>query len=586
MNDLVKHNSAPEAISEEDLVHRLYDAVADNSLWPEMISEVMEHLEGLVQIDGRTSEQFEGLVQHIDRARLLSENMVNLQERCSTLEGVMDSLSFGISLYDRSGQQIYANVAALETGAFAKKIEALARSASLEAIPKSQDLPALMSVSEHSTDVAIIPVSSIKKGHLPANAATLVVTLPSVPEHTLDHVKRTHYLTDAEGQLLGALHQIKDLRKAAQAINITYESARTYLKRIYAKTGVSTQSTLLALLERNPVSLIQHIDMSEPKTSPARHRFCLSDGREMEYFAIGAKSARPVLHFDALTGVALDVLGTPELYMPVLEELDLQLIVPARPGTFRSQFKKLSGLSESTPDLVQLLDTLGLDRVTLLSQAFGSSSALAFAATAPDRVARTVLCAPSYPKYEPPDWRKMDLFYIISGVIGRRAPALMKAIIPFLMRSVIQNTNKYLQRHIARSKCPSDIEVLSSPTLQKRIPQMLAERTALGTDGLVQENFLNTHGWDFDLNKVTCPVHILQGELDNVSHPEGSRALAELLPDASYHSFADKGQYLIFSEWPWILEVCAADTEPAARELVSANGSSPRSVETDSQDAH
>ena len=60
----------------------------------------------------------------------------------------------------------------------------------------------------------------------------------------------------------------------------------------------------------------------------------------------------------------------------------------------------------------------------------------------------------------------MDLFYIIGGVIGRRAPSLLKAIVPYLMRSVMQNTAKYLQRHIANSRCPADIAVLSNPLLQ------------------------------------------------------------------------------------------------------------------------
>lgn len=546
------------SIGEMELVHMLYEAVADNSLWPEMISEVMEHIElTAASQSGGSTRQFDGLVKHFERAMRLSEDIVSHQERNSTLEGVLDSLAFGISVYDRSGKQLYANALAHSSSHNRLRIESEAQAIAMGLQPASKSLPTLTHNADTLTDVAIIPVDSIKKTRLPANAETLVITLPALPEHTLDHIRRSYYLTETEGDLLAALHKFKHLRKSAAEISVTYESARTYLKRIYAKTGCDSQASLLALLERSPMSLIQHVEMIRPAKNPVRHNLVLPDGRNLEYFALGARDAQPVLHFDALTGVALDLLGAPEIYRPILDKLGLQIIVPCRPGTFRSEYRKMDGLGNFTPDLLFLMEHLDLKKATLLSQAFGSCSALAFAATAPERVERLVLCAPSYPRYEPPDWRKMDLFYIISGVIGRRAPALLKAIVPFLMRSVMQNTAKYLERHIARSNCPADVAVLSSPTLQRRIPEMLAARTALGTSGLVQENFLNTHGWNFDLTAVTMPVHILQGELDNVSHPEGGRKLAAALPDARYHSFPDLGQYLIFSQWPWILEMCA-----------------------------
>jgi pimeloyl-ACP methyl ester carboxylesterase len=86
---------------------------------------------------------------------------------------------------------------------------------------------------------------------------------------------------------------------------------------------------------------------------------------------------------------------------------------------------------------------------------------------------------------------------------------------------------------------------------------MLGERSALGTQGLVQENYLNTHGWDFDLSSIQCSVSILQGAKDNLSSPDATKKLAALIPDAQLTLFDELGQYLLFSEWPWILEFCA-----------------------------
>ena len=98
-----------------------------------------------------------------------------------------------------------------------------------------------------------------------------------------------------------------------------------------------------------------------------------------------------MLHFDALTGIALDVLGAAHRYRPHLEALGLRIVVPCRPGTFGSHYRTMSGLSQFTDDLRQLMDHLGAARATVLSQAFGSCSALAFAASAPDRVEQVLL---------------------------------------------------------------------------------------------------------------------------------------------------------------------------------------------------
>jgi len=575
---IIRSDGPVKAADESELVHMLYDAVADNSLWPDMISELMEHLETATSKSGfEGAEQFQSLILHFQRAMRLSENIVNLQERNSTLDGVLNSLSFGICVYDHAGNQLYTNSAARECGIDEKKLSALQLIKNNPVNADDPNLPRLNTIND--TEVAIVPVSSIENTKLPASAATLVISIPTIPEHTIDHFQKIYYLTDAETNLLSSLHKSKNLKKAATECNIAYESARTYLKRIFMKTGCSDQISLLSLLDNNPVSLIEHLKLSSESDDPVRNNIVLPDGRNLEYFRLGPQDGKPILHFDALTGVAIDILGTAELYRPVLEELGLQLIVPCRPGTFKSHFKQMSGLSEFTQDVIHLLDHLKLDQVSIISQAFGSCSALAFAATAPKRVEKSILCAPSYPRHEPPDWRKMDVFYIISGVIGRRAPSLLKVIVPFLMRSVMQNTAKYLERHIARSNCPADIRVLGSPTLQRRIPEMLAARTALGTDGLVQENYLNTHGWDFDIRKIQSPVHILQGELDNVSDPVGSRKLHKALPNASYHSFPKLGQYLLFSEWPCIFDACS-EKKPDITKCVKIHTLSLKSLES------
>ncbi|MBN9552947.1 MAG: helix-turn-helix transcriptional regulator, partial [Alphaproteobacteria bacterium] len=59
-------------------------------------------------------------------------------------------------------------------------------------------------------------------------------------------------LTPAEARLAAALSSGQSLEAAAAAGQITVKSARTYLERIFAKTGTNRQSGLVALLRSVP----------------------------------------------------------------------------------------------------------------------------------------------------------------------------------------------------------------------------------------------------------------------------------------------------------------------------------------------
>ncbi|TDF42324.1 alpha/beta hydrolase [Alteromonadaceae bacterium M269] len=556
-----------QSVERDKLVHMLYEAVVDNSLWPEMVSELIEHIEYKKATQSTDREYLTGLSEHFERAFQLSECIVNLQEQNATLGGVLNSLSLGVMLYDHADKLVYANTFASQHNLSHQPLKHLREKAlpAEKRTPEKEgtntELSSLVANDDvYRNGVAVIPAEQIKHMTLPKNIGTLVLYSPNKSDEVINYVKRQYYLTQSESQFLKTFYQLRNLKLAANERELTYESARTYLKRIFLKTNTSDQASLISLIDTNPLSLIEINQDNADFQSEIRKILTLEDGRQLEYFSLGPENGHVAFHFDALTGVAIDLLGNPSTYVQLLEELNLRIVTPCRPGTFRSSFKAFERLTDWNEDLVALCEHLGVGKVSLLSQAFGSCSALAFAAGRPEFVKQAILCAPYYPNFEPGNWRVMDLFYIIANVIGKRAPKLLEVVIPFLMRSVMQNPKKYLDRHIAKSYCPADIDVLSSPILQSRIPAMLGERTALGTQGLVQENYLNTHGWDFDLSAIRCPVKLLQGAKDNLSSPDATKELAELIPTAQLTLFDTLGQYLLFSEWPWILELCAGIT--------------------------
>jgi len=254
-----------------------------------------------------------------------------------------------------------------------------------------------------------------------------------------------------------------------------------------------------------------------------------------------------------LSGVAIDVIGYPDLCLATLERLNIRLITPCRPGAFRSEAKAMNSLKEFTPDVEQVMDHLNLDRVGLLALSFGSGSALAVAQGLGTRVERIVMSSAAYPIYRHPNWRELDQFYHMSTILGRHWPSMLRQIIPFLVRSILQNRDSYFDRYCKRSRSSDDVEILSHPVIRRRTAEMLAQRTAMGMDGMVEENLLNAQGWDFPIRDIQARVEIFQGELDNVAPLQGAELLAKHLPNAQLTTMLGKGHYHHITNWPWLL---------------------------------
>jgi DNA-binding CsgD family transcriptional regulator len=78
-------------------------------------------------------------------------------------------------------------------------------------------------------------------------AATPVSASSTVPSPSI--LAGLFDLTPAEALLAASLSQGRSLKDAAARSNITFKSGRTYLERIFAKTGTHQQSALVALLK-------------------------------------------------------------------------------------------------------------------------------------------------------------------------------------------------------------------------------------------------------------------------------------------------------------------------------------------------
>ncbi|MGH6734636.1 MAG: helix-turn-helix transcriptional regulator [Methyloceanibacter sp.] len=65
-------------------------------------------------------------------------------------------------------------------------------------------------------------------------------------------LRQTYGLSEREAELAAALQQGADLAHAAEALQISHNTAKTHLKAIFLKTGTRSQSQLARLLAGVP----------------------------------------------------------------------------------------------------------------------------------------------------------------------------------------------------------------------------------------------------------------------------------------------------------------------------------------------
>ncbi len=556
----------------EDLTHLVYEASLDNSLWPELISELVEevhrardsrYLESPETMDAET-RGFENLSRHFRRAFSISERVVGLQEREAYLSSILNSFAFGVALLNEEGQVLMANRAMHEVlpasvlqgpalKVFLPKSGGgrLLSQVALE-VNRTGQAQELQSEKDGPADIMILPREEASKIGFPAIAASVVISSGQQSHMGADHLAKQHGLTRREAEVLRHMGQSYDLREAARRMGISYESLRTYVKRVYEKTNAKSRSELAAKLAQSPLMAVRSQDKPPNALFQVRNRITLSDGRQHEYFALGPQDGVPVLVFDALSGVTIDVIGYPQRCYDMLVQIGVRLICPCWPGSFWSDPSEMSSLRDFAGDVRELMDHLRIERAAVLSVSFGSGSALAVTLELQDRISKVVLSSASYPFYRHDNWRELDQFYHMSCILGRHWPAMLRQIIPFLVRSILQNKERYFDRYCRRSRSPDDIRILSCPVIRRRTAELLALRTASGMDGMVEENLLNAQGWDFDPTDIHTPVEIFQGPDDNVAPVQGAELLEHHLQNAKLTILPGKGHYHHIENWPWL----------------------------------
>ncbi|WP_448003504.1 alpha/beta fold hydrolase [Agromyces bauzanensis] len=266
----------------------------------------------------------------------------------------------------------------------------------------------------------------------------------------------------------------------------------------------------------------------------------LGDGRVLRAYDAGPDAASTLVlvwhHGSPQTGAPLDPV------VAAAAARGIRLISYARPSYGGSSPNPGRDVASAAADVAAVADAFSVDRFAAMGASGGAPHALAGAALEPVRVRAVVSIAGIAPFTEAFDW-----------FAGMRSPdALRAALDGREARARFAETEEFDPEQFL----PADYAALEGEWVS--LGTDVGRSDAFGPDGLIDDDVAFTSPWGFDLEQVTAPVLLVQGEGDRVVPRTHAAWMLSRLPNARLWMRLDDGHVSVLGTVPdamdWLLE--------------------------------
>ena len=325
------------------------------------------------------------------------------------------------------------------------------------------------------------------------------------------------------------------------------ETIRSQIKSIYAKTGVHGQAELMRLLLEQDTLAMRYNE--EQKQCPFEKKTIqLSDGYAIGYEEYGPKNGLPVLYLHSFTGCRTECAH----HLDVLKRLNIRMIAIDRKGYGLSTGHSLP--FAATPSYIcQVVDTLQLERFSIVAMSGSTAHALACAAELGDRIRQVTLISPMGRVRVADDVAGMMPFNRrIYELILRCPESVIRFLSHLMMRAFSADPEAYLKRVIP-NMAEADQRLLADPEIRGHVKQTFVDSRARLLRGFSDDMIRYAQPWDIDLEKINVPISIWQGTASRHIPASMAKKLIDTLPKCRAHILTGEGYYINFSYWEDIL---------------------------------
>ena len=263
----------------------------------------------------------------------------------------------------------------------------------------------------------------------------------------------------------------------------------------------------------------------------------LPDGRTLMYAEYGAPDGKPVFYFHGLPGSRLE----PATLDPNdLVKAGIRMIASDRPGMGGSDFQPGRGFSHWPADVVALADRLGLGIFGLLGVSGGGGYVSACARLIPERLSAAVIVSGAG-RMDSPEARAglPVMAWWMWGLAGRSAR--LAVLLMNLTKPRNLGDPAKIRQQMIRSMPPGERAFFEKPGRLEAFLANVVEATRHGVDGMAWETHLYARPWDFRLEEISFPVHLLHGEADLNVPVAVARKVAASIPGCQATFYPGEG---------------------------------------------
>ncbi len=579
------HNSSA-ALSE--MIGLIYEAAADLTLWPQLLTCMSAYLELSIpeapKTSGTVSQSEHSLMRflapHFERAHVFHQQLSEVVEERNLLEKVMNRLPMGMAIIDAQCNALSLNrtILALLQGNELLTLQAGRLVSSPDEILELA--VARILTGEVADDVVRLGNEEgclslwISRGCAPnpadAQQSRLMLFVASRTSHALSEegLMNLYGLTPAEARVTQKLALGNTLDESAEILAISKNTAKTQLTRVFSKIGVKRQTEMMQAIYASPLWLQtehkQSTDMplsingiQQERHATEDQRLQLADGRWLHYSDSGDPQGHPVIFMHGIAGSRY--LRHPD--DDILMRQSIRLIIPERPGSGDSDPLPNRRIIDWPQDITELADHLQLGQFSVLGYSAGTGYALAVAAAMPQRVLTLNLVAAVPPIIELEDLRAFNPVFCMTLFVARYTPSLLPALMRVMVKDIRRNVYQYLEKIFADAP-EQDREILANPKLRANIAAGLRASVKCNEQEIAQEVLITAKDWELDLNQIHMPAHIWYGEKDPLVSLGAAQKLAGMLPNAQLNVVPAAGHYLLYSHWQELLSAINKSASP------------------------
>jgi pimeloyl-ACP methyl ester carboxylesterase len=269
-------------------------------------------------------------------------------------------------------------------------------------------------------------------------------------------------------------------------------------------------------------------------------RITLQDGRSLGFAEWGNPNGNPIVLF---------VGGSSRLVHPPVEVPDIRLITVDRPGLGLSDFQPNRTLLDVPDDVLQLVDTLGIQQFAVVGISQGGPSALACAYRLPHRLiaASAVSSLAPLPLAE---LRNKSLASVATYTRLANGFPLALRLQSALGAWLVRFSPQWTFQQVLKTLPESDRAIFgASPELVALFLRDLVETYRQGSRGSAQEGLLAYRSWGFRLEEIRAKVYVWHGEDDRSAPVAMGHYLARTIPNGQATFLANEGHLLGLKYW-------------------------------------